>query len=52
MRVSTLCASLLSLYVASAFAEESSDVLDLDASNFESTVNPEDLILVEFFAPW
>ncbi|KAH9943444.1 disulfide isomerase [Epithele typhae] len=29
-----------------------SDVLDLTASDFASVVNPEDLILVEFFAPW
>jgi protein disulfide-isomerase A1 len=33
-------------------AEGASDVLDLDASNFESSVNPEPMILVEFFAPW
>ncbi|KAF9970475.1 protein disulfide-isomerase precursor, partial [Modicella reniformis] len=29
-----------------------SDVLDLNIKNFNSTVNPEKLILVEFFAPW
>ncbi|EGO01918.1 hypothetical protein SERLA73DRAFT_85940 [Serpula lacrymans var. lacrymans S7.3] len=33
-------------------AEGDSDVLSLTASTFESTVNPESLILVEFFAPW
>ncbi|KAF8529165.1 protein disulfide isomerase [Hysterangium stoloniferum] len=54
MRVSTLLPSLLSLYLVSVFtaAEEGSDVLDLDAANFDTTVNPEALILVEFFAPW
>lgn len=29
-----------------------SDVLDLTAKNFKSTVDPEKLMLVEFFAPW
>ncbi|KAK3805876.1 MAG: thioredoxin-like protein, partial [Benniella sp.] len=29
-----------------------SDVLDLTAKNFKSTVDPENLMLVEFFAPW
>lgn len=29
-----------------------SDVLSLTAADFESTVNSEPLILVEFFAPW
>ncbi|KAF9925549.1 protein disulfide-isomerase precursor [Modicella reniformis] len=29
-----------------------SDVLDLSTKNFQSTVDPENLILVEFFAPW
>jgi protein disulfide-isomerase A1 len=33
-------------------AEGASDVLDLKADTFESSVNPEPLILVEFFAPW
>ena len=41
------------LAVASvAYAAEDSDVINLSASNFESVVNPEPLILVEFFAPW
>lgn len=35
-----------------AYAAEDSDVINLSASNFESVVNPEPLILVEFFAPW
>jgi hypothetical protein len=40
--------------VALALAEEAStsDVLSLTASTFDSTVNAEPLILVEFFAPW
>lgn len=29
-----------------------SDVIDLTGTNFDSTVNPESLMLVEFFAPW
>ncbi|KAI0081769.1 protein disulfide isomerase [Panus rudis PR-1116 ss-1] len=29
-----------------------SDVIDLTPSNFDSIVNPEKLMLVEFFAPW
>ncbi|KAK9762538.1 protein disulfide-isomerase precursor [Basidiobolus ranarum] len=34
-----------------AFAEDS-DVLSLTKDSFKSTVDPEKLILVEFFAPW
>ncbi|KIP03072.1 hypothetical protein PHLGIDRAFT_95218 [Phlebiopsis gigantea 11061_1 CR5-6] len=41
-------ASLLAL--ASVVA--ASDVLDLTPDNFDDTVNPESLMLVEFFAPW
>jgi len=33
-------------------AEESSDVLDLDSDNFDQIVGQNDLILVEFYAPW
>jgi len=53
MRLSSLisAASALAL-TAFVAAEGASDVLDLDASNFESNVNPEQMILVEFFAPW
>lgn len=40
--------SLLSL----AGAEGTSDVIDLTPTNFDAIVNPEPLILVEFFAPW
>jgi len=50
MRLST-SASLLAL-AAVAFAEGPSDVLSLTAATFESTVNAEPIILVEFFAPW
>lgn len=50
MRLSTP-ASLLAL-AAVAFAEGPSDVLSLTAATFESTVNAEPIILVEFFAPW
>lgn len=39
--------------LAGVHADESkSDVLDLTTKNFNSTVAPEKLILVEFFAPW
>ncbi|CAG8638731.1 19997_t:CDS:2, partial [Gigaspora rosea] len=34
------------------FAEEPSDVISLSKADFNETVNPEKLILVEFFAPW
>jgi protein disulfide-isomerase A1 len=36
----------------SVAAEKPSDVLSLSSSTFESSVQPEPLILVEFFAPW
>jgi len=52
MRVSTLLPPLLSLWISLVRAAEGSDVLDLDATNFKSVVDPESLILVEFFAPW
>ena len=41
-------ASLLALASVAA----ASDVLDLTPDNFDYTVNPESLMLVEFFAPW
>jgi len=50
MRFSTP-ASLLAFAVV-ALAEGASDVLSLTAATFESTVNVEPIILVEFFAPW
>ena len=53
MRISSLLASVLSLALATlAVAEEASDVVDLTPANFKSVVDPEKLILVEFFAPW
>lgn len=33
-------------------ADGASDVISLTSSNFDAIVNPEPLILVEFFAPW
>ncbi|KAF9211793.1 protein disulfide-isomerase precursor [Podila verticillata] len=55
MRLSSALA-LVGLAATSLFAgvqaAEPSDVLDLTQKNFASTVNGEDLILVEFFAPW
>ncbi|KAG8953618.1 protein disulfide-isomerase precursor [Tulasnella sp. 424] len=38
--------------VGASLAAAASDILDLTSENFESTVNKESLILVEFFAPW
>ena len=38
--------------LAVAADENPSEVLSLTATDFEDTVNPESLILVEFFAPW
>ena len=50
MRFSRLFSSAAALaFVHSVLA---SDVLDLTPADFDSTVNPEALILVEFFAPW
>jgi protein disulfide-isomerase A1 len=50
MRFSTPI-SLLA-FAAFVLANEASDVINLTASNFDSIVNGEPLILVEFFAPW
>lgn len=54
MRVSHLLSSALVLAVAYAADEAAaeSDVLSLTASSFNTVVDPEPLILVEFFAPW
>ena len=41
-------ASLLALASVAA----ASDVIDLTPDTFDDTVNPESLMLVEFFAPW
>jgi len=51
MKVAVLGALLLSALVASfAVAEEA--VITLTDSNFDEIVNKEELILVEFYAPW
>lgn len=50
MRVSRLFPSAAVL--AFVHAVLASDVLDLTPANFDSTVKPEALMLVEFFAPW
>ncbi|KAF9222009.1 protein disulfide isomerase [Gyrodon lividus] len=44
--------AFVSLVAADADAEKPSDVVSLSQETFESTINPEPLILVEFFAPW
>lgn len=51
MRLS-LSFTVLLASLTRVLAAAESDVLDLTATNFESVVNPADLILVEFFAPW
>ena len=50
MRVSRLFSSAAALAFIQAVL--ASDVIDLTPANFDSTVNPEALMLVEFFAPW
>ena len=54
MRLSSLCPLALALLpsLVRGDGHAASDVLSLTASTFESSVNPEPLILVEFFAPW
>ena len=53
MRISSILASTFSLTLATfALAEAASDVIDLNPSNVKSVVDPEKLILVEFYAPW
>ncbi|KAF9426394.1 protein disulfide-isomerase precursor [Podila epigama] len=53
MRLSSALA-LVGLAATSLFAgvQAESDVLELNQKNFASTVDKENLILVEFFAPW
>lgn len=41
-----------SLVVGDTDTDKPSDVVSVTQDTFESTVNPESLILVEFFAPW
>ncbi|KAI9508935.1 thioredoxin-like protein [Russula earlei] len=53
MRIPHLLTAVFSLALASlALADAASDVIDLSTANFQSVVDPEKLILVEFFAPW
>jgi hypothetical protein len=53
MRISSILASTSSLILATlALADPPSDVIDLTPSNVKSVLDPEKLILVEFFAPW
>merc|ERR1711977_578391 len=49
MRTATLFAAGAAMLASCVAA---SDVLDLHKDDFQSTVAPEDLMLVEFFAPW
>ncbi|CAE6500976.1 unnamed protein product [Rhizoctonia solani] len=49
MRLSTIFGSVL---VLGATFVTASDVLDLNNDTFKTTVDGEELILVEFFAPW
>jgi hypothetical protein len=51
MRASSLLLCI-SLWVASTVADEQSDVIDLHPEIFKSIVNAQELMLVEFFAPW
>ena len=40
------------LFANVAFFAESSDVIELSDDDFKSRTQGEDLMLVEFFAPW
>ncbi|KAF9268027.1 disulfide isomerase [Marasmius fiardii PR-910] len=51
LALSALALSIVS-FVAADAEDKPSDVLSLTATDFEAKVNPEPLILVEFFAPW
>ncbi|KAF8607657.1 disulfide isomerase [Ceratobasidium sp. AG-I] len=50
MRLSAVIAA--AAFLGATFVSANSDVLDLTADNFKATVDAEDLMLVEFFAPW
>ena len=54
MRFSRLFSSATALALVSVVlaADGASDVINLTSNNFDAIVNPESLILVEFFAPW
>ena len=43
---------LLFVLATMAIAEDGSDVLELDTSNFEEEIEGKPVILVEFYAPW
>lgn len=47
-----LHASVLFVMVYTAGMTWASDVIELKDSNFQSKVDPHDVILVEFYAPW
>jgi protein disulfide-isomerase-like protein len=51
-RLSSAAAALLLALTVTAEAENPSAVRSLTAVDFEQNVNPENLILVEFYAPW
>jgi len=53
MRLATFLSPISVLVLAIfALADDASDVLNLTHETFDSIVNTEPLILVEFFAPW
>lgn len=57
MRLSTFVSAasavaLASVVAAEADAEKPSDVINITQETFDSTIIPEPLVLVEFFAPW
>lgn len=53
MRLSSIIPAASAFAFATLVAAEgASDVLDLKATTFSTSVDPEPLILVEFFAPW
>lgn len=52
MRFTTSALALALVTIALADGDAPSDVLNLVATDFDAKVNPESLMLVEFFAPW
>ena len=44
--------AILFLFAALVVAEEDSDVVELDADNFDDRIAGEPIMLVEFYAPW
>jgi len=52
MKLPSLLRSLTALaLVTVAIADDASDVIDVNPSNFD-TITKEPLVLLEFFAPW